>query len=149
MTCSSCVYTVETNVKKLPGVKTAAISLALQRGTFTYDSEVTGPRDIMTRIEDLGYVASIVNTKRWDTSYLDHQAEIRKWKIAFLISLIFGVACVITMIYYMALKAKGLEICCLVPGLSAENLLMFAFSTPVQVRVYFVCHLCHVIKYIP
>lgn len=44
----------ERNVLKLAGVHTVAVSLATNTGRFTFDPDVIGARDIITRIEDIG-----------------------------------------------------------------------------------------------
>jgi Cu+-exporting ATPase len=88
-------------------------------------------------INDLGFEASLF-TRGIDTSanYLSHQAEIRKWRNSFFISLIFGLPAMIVMIYYMVEMSRDEHMhsdgCCLYPGLSLENLLLFLLATPVQ-----------------
>ena len=100
-----------------------------------------GPRDIIQLIEQLGFRAAVHKRKLDDTSnFLSHQEEIRKWKSSFLISLIFGGPCMAIMMYYMIQMSSGghqhKDNCCLVPGLSLQNLLLGLLSTPVQVSVY-------------
>jgi len=55
----------------------------------------------------------------------------------FQISLIFGLPCMVIMMYYMYEMSNDehhhSDDCCLVPGLSLENLLQFLLATPVQV----------------
>ncbi|XP_063219844.1 copper-transporting ATPase 1 isoform X2 [Bacillus rossius redtenbacheri] len=137
MTCSSCVNKIETNVKKLKGVSSASVALTTQRGKFQFDIELTGPRDIMEAIEKMGFTTSLLTGKDKDSrSYLDHREDIRKWRNAFMVSLIFGVPCMVLMAYFMTAMSLGAmsheEMCCIIPGLSLENLLLFLFATPVQ-----------------
>lgn len=47
MTCSSCVAKIETNLKKLPGIKSVSVVLLTNRGRIEYDPTQIGPRDII------------------------------------------------------------------------------------------------------
>ncbi|XP_043269223.1 copper-transporting ATPase 1 isoform X2 [Venturia canescens] len=137
MTCASCVNKIESTVKKIPGIRSAVVALATQRGKFKYDATETGARDIIERINKLGFEATLFSNKdKENRGYLDQKEEIQKWRSAFLISLIFGLPCMIIMTYFMLIMAIGEktheEMCCIIPGLSWENLLLFIFSTPVQ-----------------
>jgi len=51
MTCSSCVYNIESHVNKLEGVIQARVALATQKGVFIYDSDLIGPRRIIEHIK--------------------------------------------------------------------------------------------------
>nr|XP_053634823.1 copper-transporting ATPase 1-like isoform X2 [Cherax quadricarinatus] len=134
MTCSSCVYAIESNVKKLKGVKSAVVALATERGKFHFDPAVTGPRDIIDCINNLGFTAALYTSGVNKGSYLDHRKEINKWRNSFIVSLLFGVPAMLVMVYFMAMMEhmSHQEMCCVLPGLSLENLLLFLLSTPVQ-----------------
>ena len=136
MTCSSCVFSIEKNLSSQPGIIEVSVALATERGKVKYDPSKTGPRDIVKLVNGLGFTASIVTKEDRFDGFLDHQTEIRKWRNSFLISLIFGVPCMTVMMYYMVVMSRSdhdhMNNCCLTPGLSLENLLLFLLSTPVQ-----------------
>jgi Cu+-exporting ATPase len=55
MTCANCVATVERNIKKLDGVRSASVNLASERASVEYDSSKLGPGEIVARIQRAGY----------------------------------------------------------------------------------------------
>ncbi len=55
MTCANCVATIERNVRKLEGVKAAAVNLATERVSLVYDDSVLKPDDVIARIRKAGY----------------------------------------------------------------------------------------------
>lgn len=57
MTCSACSAHVEKAVKKLPGVKAAAVNLMAATMLVDYEEEVTGPEKIIAAVEKAGYGA--------------------------------------------------------------------------------------------
>lgn len=74
MTCSSCVSKIEAAVKKLNGVSFASVALTTQYGKFIYDTDLTGPRDIVNVIKNLGFTADIVTNRSKDCrAYLDQR----------------------------------------------------------------------------
>lgn len=74
MTCASCVNKIESTVKKLPGIHSASVALATQRGKFKYDAEVIGVRDIVDSINKLGFTATLFSNKdKENRDYLDQK----------------------------------------------------------------------------
>lgn len=59
MTCASCVMRVEKRLKKVPGVANAAVNLATERATVTYDPAQANPETLVTAVEAAGYGARV------------------------------------------------------------------------------------------
>ncbi len=55
MTCANCSATIERNLKKLPGVSDAAVNLASEKASVTYDPAVVDEPEIRGLIGELGY----------------------------------------------------------------------------------------------
>lgn len=77
MTCASCVHLIESSLERKPGILEASVALATNSGKFQYDTEVTGPRDIMEAIESIGFGASLASNDS-KKNRIDHTKEIKK-----------------------------------------------------------------------
>src|SRR5918997_851201 len=55
MTCASCVNRVERAIGKVAGVEQAAVNLATERATVSYDPRQTTMADIAAAVERAGY----------------------------------------------------------------------------------------------
>ena len=51
MTCASCVHLIESRIITKPGIISASVALATTKGLFVYETDVTGPRDIIEAIQ--------------------------------------------------------------------------------------------------
>ncbi|KAM7131434.1 copper-transporting ATPase 2 isoform 2-T3 [Ciconia maguari] len=135
MTCASCVHNIESRLMRTNGIFYASVALATCKAHIQFDPEITGPRDIIKIIEEIGFHASVA--RRVPNAHnLDHKKEIQQWRKSFLCSLLFGIPVLILMIYMlipdgehhgsMVLEQN------LIPGLSVLNLLFFVLCTFVQ-----------------
>jgi P-type Cu+ transporter len=55
MSCASCVSAVERALATVPGVRTAAVNLAAERGSVQYDPSVAEPATLIRAVKDAGY----------------------------------------------------------------------------------------------
>ena len=55
MTCANCVATVERNLKKLDGVRTANVNLSSERAAVEFDPSLLALPDLVARVERAGY----------------------------------------------------------------------------------------------
>ena len=124
MTCASCVHLIESTLVKKNGIISATVALSTKKGKIKFDPSVLGPRDIIAIIEGIGFEAKLYHggiSESTSKSYLSHTEEIRKWRSSFLISLIFGLPCMVIMMYYMIeMSSKGhkhSDDCCVIPGM--------------------------------
>uniref|UniRef100_A0A673ZJY7 P-type Cu(+) transporter n=1 Tax=Salmo trutta TaxID=8032 RepID=A0A673ZJY7_SALTR len=136
MTCSSCVHKIESSLMKENGIVYASVALATNKAHIKYDPEVTGPRDVIKLIENLGFEASLVKRDRTG-SHLDHSREITQWRKSFLVSLSFCVPVMGMKIYMIIVDREHYHPTMflerqLLPGLSVMNLISFLFCVPVQ-----------------
>lgn len=108
MTCSSCVYKVEKELKKIKGVTEVSVTLLTNRGIFKYDTDFKiGPRDLIKRITELGFSASLVtNESKSSTLASSHKKAIKQWRNSFTLSLAFGLPSMVAMIFFMYILPK-------------------------------------------
>ncbi|KAH8945507.1 hypothetical protein BDL97_12G043100 [Sphagnum fallax] len=61
MTCAACSTSVETALKRLPGVETAAVALIQEKAEISYNPALLKEEDIVEAIEDAGFDAEIIS----------------------------------------------------------------------------------------
>ncbi|KFQ43202.1 Copper-transporting ATPase 2, partial [Nestor notabilis] len=135
MTCASCVHNIESKLMRTNGILYASVALATCKAHIQFDPEITGPRDIIKIIEEIGFHASVA--RRVPKAHnLDHKKEIQQWRKSFLCSLLFGIPVLILMIYMLIPDGEHHGSMVLeqniIPGLSILNLLFFVLCTFVQ-----------------
>lgn len=55
MSCASCVFKVESGLREAPGVLTAAVNLATEKATVTFDTDAVDVDQLIRTIRDRGY----------------------------------------------------------------------------------------------
>ncbi len=63
MTCASCAQTIETALKKTPGIIEANVNLATEKAYVTYDADTTNQTEIIAAINSTGYKGHIETKK--------------------------------------------------------------------------------------
>ncbi|KAG0253237.1 hypothetical protein BG011_006479 [Mortierella polycephala] len=91
MTCASCVNSIESELRKMPGIISASVSLTLQSAKVEYDNQVLGVRDIVERIEDMGFDALLAErSHNAQLESLGRTKEIQEWRKALIVSFTFA-----------------------------------------------------------
>ncbi|VDM22460.1 unnamed protein product [Hydatigera taeniaeformis] len=154
MTCSSCVNSIETALKKLPGVTSAAVALATKRGKVVFDSRFVGARSILKTIENMGFEASVYKPEFKSAQDFD---DTKRWRCVFLTNLALGLPTMFAMMLFMLIwphspfggycqsRSHNTSNAAsqphfqpmLLPGLSWENFILWLLATPAQVRLGF------------
>ncbi len=81
--CSFCVGTLETAVRRRPGVESVNVSLAHEEALITYDPARIGPADLVETIRDIGY---IVRDPARVRSFEEEEVELRTERRRFLLA---------------------------------------------------------------
>ncbi|KAG0286457.1 hypothetical protein BGZ96_009442 [Linnemannia gamsii] len=134
MTCASCVNAIETELLKQPGIISATVSLTLQAAKIEYDDNVLGVRDIVERIEDLGFDALLAErSQNAQIESLGRTKEIAQWRRALRICLVFAVPVfLLSMIFPMFTWGREIYATPIGLGLELGDLLAGLLTVPVQ-----------------
>ncbi len=91
MTCASCANRIEKAIKKLNGIENAAVNLATEKATITYNPSQIKLAKIKETIEIAGYKVLEVNKERIiDEDKLRKEKEIKTLWTKFIVSAIFS-----------------------------------------------------------
>jgi len=132
MTCSSCVGIIESFVGSLQGVIDVKVNLVLENAKVTYDPELTGVRDIIQGVNDVGFTASLPDAKPDETKNLQ-RIETEKIKRALTISVALTIPVfLLGMILHKFQFCHFLFTSYVLNGISIADFIMLTFTTPIQ-----------------
>jgi P-type Cu+ transporter len=125
MTCAACSARIEKGLNKLDGVMKANVNLALEKATVDYNSAVLTPNEIIKKVENLGYGASV---KEDSKDAVDHrQLEIEKQTGKFIFSAILSLPLLWAMVGHFSFTSF-----IWVPKMFMNPWVQLALATPVQ-----------------
>lgn len=127
MHCAACAGLIERTVKKVPGVRTATVNFAAQKGRVTYTPQEATPDAIGAAIEHAGYVARQVRSGETVDDAARRQKEIRGWRRRFILAAILSAPLVLFMLYDFFPRLPGAE--GVMPWMGLASLILAA---PVQ-----------------
>lgn len=125
MTCAACSNRIEKGLNKMEGVSAATVNLALENATIEFNPSQTSTREIIQRVEKLGYGALIKENEQEAVDY--RQKEIQKQKRKFIISLILSLPLLWTMVGHFSFTSF-----IYMPDFLMNPWVQMAFATPVQ-----------------
>lgn len=106
MTCAACVRAVERAVNKLEGIETAAVNLATEKLSISYDPQAVNASDVKKAVEKAGYKA--IDEEIKEEAYDDSKKkDIESLKNRLIISAVFAVPLLIIAMVPMVLSAAG------------------------------------------
>lgn len=132
MTCASCSGTIERELKITPGIKSASVNLLGQTGVFEFDKSTIGIRDIIEKIESLGFDALLDDTdSNAQIESLERTQEIQRWRNSFYHSCYWAlpVSFISMVLPKLAPSFVNYQI---MPGLEMGDVLMLILTIPIQ-----------------
>ncbi len=108
MHCSACALTIEKNLKKTKGVKSAAVNFATEEAAIEYDPKAADDQTLIKVIEKSGYRAASQDIHDHSRA-MNKEKEIKKERNLFLISLILSIPVLILSMILMD-KSMGSRI---------------------------------------
>ena len=134
MTCSSCTSTVETELGKMPGINNVAVSLATESAKVTFDRGLIGPREMVERVEELGFDAMLSDQQdATQLRSLTRVKEIQEWRLRFKWSVAFALP-----VFFIEMIAPHIPFLHpisqfqIIPGIPLRHLLVAIITTPAQ-----------------
>jgi len=93
MHCASCALTIENNLGRLKGVKSANVNFATQKATVEYDGDDGGDQKIIQTVKEAGYEASRAEAEdeAADHNQKIREQEIKKERNLFILSLVLSI----------------------------------------------------------
>lgn len=102
MTCSACVAKIEKVVAKKPGVTSVSVNLIAETCQVSYNPDVTGVRDLIAALKQLGYPARVAGDKdAMENGDADKEREMHKFQRLTLFCVVLSIPALFIMVVPM------------------------------------------------
>jgi P-type Cu+ transporter len=127
MTCAACSARIEKGLGKMEGVMEANVNLALEKATIEYNPSLLSPKDMIQRVEKLGYGASVKNDENAQETMDQRLKEVETQQGKFIFSLILSLPLLWAMVGHFSFTSF-----LYVPDAFMNPWVQLALATPVQ-----------------
>lgn len=131
MTCANCALRIERGLSRLSGMEEARVNLARETAFIRFSPNLS-QEEILAKVEDLGYKASVHNEKSVKTAEDEHRKDFRKLKFRFFLSALFSVPLLYSMVSHFPALSFLPD-----PGILMHPWIQFLLAAPVQFWVGF------------
>lgn len=128
MSCAACSASIDKVLNSLDGIKAANVNLTTEKASVTFDRSKIKVDEIVARINEMGYGASLPVENDRDVEKLRREKEIRKLKV----ELIAAIALSSPLVLGMILMLVGIDV-----PLLHNHYFQLALATPVQFIIGF------------
>ncbi|ALC88830.1 ATPase P [Bacillus sp. FJAT-18017] len=127
MTCAACSTRIEKGLNKMDGITKANVNLALEKASVEYNPSVLSERDIIKKVEALGYGAALKEEANEQATADYRQREIENQTGKFIFSLILSLPLLWSMVGHFSFTSF-----IYVPNMFMNPWVQLALATPVQ-----------------
>lgn len=126
MTCAACANRIEKGLKRLPGVSSATVNLALESAQVQYDPAQVSVQDLQQKVKKLGYEALLKEEQK--QAHVDHRTtEIQRQQWRLILSAVLSFPLLWAMVSHFSFTSF-----IWVPELFMNPWFQLALATPVQ-----------------
>lgn len=127
MTCAACSSRIEKGLNKMEGVLGANVNLALETASVEYNPSTISTKDLIQKVEKLGYGAMVKDEGNEKEAVDYRQKEIEKQRGKFIFSMILSLPLLWTMVGHFSFTSF-----LYVPEVFMNPWVQMALATPVQ-----------------
>jgi P-type Cu+ transporter len=127
MTCAACSTRIEKGLNKMDGVLMANVNLALEKATVEYNPSLLSPKDMVQKVDKLGYGASVKNDENAQETMDQRAKEVEIQQGKFIFSIILSFPLLWAMVGHFSFTSF-----LYVPDAFMNPWVQLALATPVQ-----------------
>lgn len=131
---AGCIDSIENGLRDVPGILSVAVSLPHETAKIEFDRVLIGPREIVERIEDIGFDAVVSDQENaTQLRSLTRSKEVQEWRRRFWLAFAFAVP-----VFFVGMVAMHISFLApiihykIINGVYLGDVISLVLTTPVQ-----------------